>query len=72
MDNEENNNTEKTHIELNVFIKNLGLAATGGQAKTLIRSGAVLLNGSIETRNKKKLYNKDVVEIEGKKYVVKI
>lgn len=58
-------------IELNVFIKKLGLAATGGQAKILIRSGNVLLNGTPETRNKKKLFDKDVVEIDGKKYVVK-
>ncbi len=66
------NTTDKPHIELNVFIKRLGLAATGGQAKMLIRSGTVLLNGTPETRNKKKLFDKDVVEIEGKKYVVKI
>jgi len=62
----------KAYIELNVFIKLQGLAATGGQAKFLIRNGTVLLNGVSETRNKKKLYNKDVVEIDGKKYVVKI
>jgi len=69
------NNTSKDqdkHIELNTFLKLQGLAATGGQAKIIIRSGAVFLNGTSETRNKKKLYNKDIVEYEGKKYVVKI
>ncbi len=60
------------HIELNVFIKKIGLASTGGQAKTLIRSGVVLLNGTSETRNKKKLFTNDVVEVEGKKYLVKL
>jgi len=69
--NEKNINPEKC-IELNVFIKKLGLAATGGQAKMLIRSGNVILNGTSETRNKKKLFNNDIVEIEGKKYTVKI
>jgi ribosome-associated protein len=69
---EENNTIDKPHIELNVFIKKLGLAATGGQAKILIRSGTILLNGTPETRNKKKLYDKNVIEVEGKKYVVKV
>jgi ribosome-associated protein len=62
----------KEYIELNVFVKLQGLAATGGQAKLLIRSGSIILNGTPETRNKKKLYNKDVIEIDGKKYVVKL
>jgi len=60
------------YIELNVFIKLQGLAATGGQAKILIRSGAIFLNGTSETRNKKKVYNGDIVEYEGKKYIVKV
>jgi ribosome-associated protein len=75
-ENKENKNKSNDkhdkYIELNVFIKKHGLAATGGQAKIIIRSGNVLLNGTSETRNKKKLYNNDVIEYEGKKYVVKI
>ena len=67
-----NSSQENKYIELNTFMKLFGLAATGGQAKILIRSGAVLLNGLQETRNKKKLYDNDVVEYEGKKYIVKV
>jgi ribosome-associated protein len=67
-----NKDANPNFIELNVFLKINGLAPTGGQAKTLIRSGAVLLNGTSETRNKKKLYDNDIVEIIGKKYVVKV
>lgn len=77
--NNTNNNTKTDknikndkYIELNVFIKKMGLASTGGQAKTLIRSEKIMLNGIIETRNKKKLYDKDIVEYENKKYQVKI
>jgi len=72
--NETDNNTaiKGPHIELNVFIKKLGLASSGGQAKNIIRSGSVLVNGTVETRNKKKLHDKDIVEIEGKKYTVDI
>jgi ribosome-associated protein len=62
----------KPYIELNTFIKLQGLVSTGGQAKTLIRNGNVILNGTPETRNKKKLYDTDIVEIDGKKYTVKI
>ena len=57
-------------IELNAFLKKIGLAATGGQAKLLIRSGAVKVNSQIETRNKKKLNDGDVIEVNGKKYDV--
>ncbi len=58
------------YIELNAFLKKLGLAATGGQAKMIIRAENVKVNGEVETRNKKKLRQNDVVEYNGKKYVV--
>ena len=57
-------------IELNIFVKLKGLATTGGQAKVLIRSGAVLVNGAAETRNKRKLFEGDKVEVEGKVFIV--
>jgi ribosome-associated protein len=60
------------YIELNAFVKLKGLATTGGQAKLLIRSGAVLVNGSVETRNKKKLRRGDSVETQGKKWKVEM
>jgi len=62
----------KEYIELNAFIKKINLATTGGQAKNLIRSGEIKLNGTIETRNRKKLHPNDIVEYARKKYVVKI
>jgi ribosome-associated protein len=55
---------------LNTFLKIKGLATTGGQAKLVIRSGVVKVNGEIETRNKKQLASGDVVEIDEKKFVV--
>ena len=57
-------------IELNTFIKLKGFAATGGQAKLLIRSGVVIVNGVVETRNKKKLVVHDKIEVNGKVFVV--
>lgn len=63
---------DKDYIELNAFVKIKGFATTGGQAKLLIRSGAVKVNGEVETRNKKKLLEGDIVEYEGNKYAVSL
>lgn len=57
-------------VELNTFVKLKNLATTGGQAKVLIRSGAVLVNGTVETRNKRKLLAGDKVSVAGKVFVV--
>lgn len=61
----------REYLELNAYIKKLNLATSGGQAKVLIRSGNILLNNVSETRNRKKVYPGDIIEYEGKKYVVK-
>lgn len=58
------------YIELNTFLKIHCLAGTGGQAKLLIRSGAVLVNGAVETRNKRKLHAGDTVSVDGQKFKV--
>ena len=57
-------------MELNAFIKKINLATTGGQAKLLIRSGVVKLNGVVETRNKKQLQKGDLVEVNNQKFIV--
>ncbi len=46
------------------------LVSTGGQAKVLIQSGEVKLNGEVETRRRKKLFANDTVEFQGKSYRV--
>ena len=62
--------TSTKYVELNVFLGKLGIAGTGGQAKSIIRSGEVRVNGEVETRNKRKLHVGNVVECDGKSYVV--
>jgi len=52
-------------ITLGQFVKLAGLAATGGEAKNLVCSGAVLVNGRIETRRGHKLAADDIVEVGG-------
>ena len=48
------------------FIK-LGqaLKAAGAEAKDVIQDGLVKVNGEVDTRRGKKLYNGDVVEFDG-------
>ena len=58
------------HIELNTFLRIMGVEGTGGKIKHIIRSGSVKVNGEIETRNKRKLKAGDVVEYLGRKYAV--
>jgi len=50
-------------IQLDQLLKWANIVATGGQAKQLIQSGQVLLNGEIETRRSKKVYRNDVVTV---------
>jgi ribosome-associated protein len=42
-------------IELNVLLKLLGLAPSGGAAKAMVAEGAVMVDGEIETRTRRKL-----------------
>lgn len=55
---------------LDQFLKLQGAVSTGGEAKLLIQSGDVKLNGQIETRRRKKLQIGDVVEFAGRKFEV--
>jgi len=57
-------------IQLDQFLKVLGLVDTGGQAKIVIQGGEVLLNGEVETRRKKKLRQGDVVTFNGETHAV--
>jgi ribosome-associated protein len=47
------------HITLARALKATGLAQTGGQAKNLVRSGAVLVNDAAETQPGRKLFAGD-------------
>ncbi|GAF25765.1 RNA-binding S4 domain-containing protein [Neomoorella thermoacetica] len=47
------------------FLKWNGVAATGGQAKELITSGLVRVNGQVERRRSHELVPGDEVEVKG-------
>jgi ribosome-associated protein len=57
-------------IELDKFLKLAALAATGGEAKQIVKSGLVLVNGQSETRRGRKLRAGDVVEYAGERYEI--
>jgi ribosome-associated protein len=58
------------YIELNNFLKVKGIVSSGGEAKVVIRSERIKVNGAVETRVRKKLRVGDEVEFEGEKLVV--
>ena len=61
---------EQETIKLDQFLKLSDIAGSGGNAKHLIRSGAVKVNGEEETRRGRKLRSGDVVTFDGEDYVI--
>lgn len=57
-------------IKLDQFLKLALVAQTGGEAKILIQSGLVSVNGVLEVRRGRKLVTGDRVTINGTDYVV--
>ena len=52
-------------IKLGQALKLAGLVSNGVDAKIVIQDGEVKLNGEVETRRGKKVYNGDVIEFNG-------
>lgn len=62
--------TNYSTIKLDSFLKFVGVAPTGGQAKLIIQNGKVLVNGTVETRRGRKLVSGDLVTVEGQTFNV--
>ena len=58
------------YIKLDSFLKYAGAVLSGGEAKELIQSGKVLVNGEVCTMRGKKMRPGDEAEIGGKIYRV--
>lgn len=58
-------------IRLDSFLKFKGIAETGGQAKEMVQSGIVKINGEVCTARGKKLRNGDVVSVFSTDYSIK-
>ena len=50
-------------VNLGQALKAANIAGTGGEAKVLIQTGEVRVNGEVETRRGRKLEEGDVVEV---------
>ena len=57
-------------IKLDQFLKMVNIAGSGGQAKIMIMSEDVKVNGAVETQRGKKLRSGDMIEAEGRKFQI--
>lgn len=55
----------KEPVELYKILKFEGLVDSGGQAKTVIADGLVLVNGEVETRKRRKMLSGDIIKFAG-------
>ncbi|AZB71767.1 RNA-binding S4 domain-containing protein [Synechococcus elongatus] len=62
--------TETATIRLDQFLKWMGAAQTGGEAKLYIQDGQVQVNGAVETRRGRQLREGDRVNFAGRVFLV--
>lgn len=58
------------YIKLDQFLKWADLVPTGTEAKMIIFDGQVIVNGEVETRRGKKLRKGDIIEVDGKEFII--
>ncbi len=58
-------------ITLGQFLKFADIIQSGGEAKQFLTSHKVVINGEDDNRRGRKLRPNDVIEIEGKSYLIK-
>lgn len=63
---------ENSTIKLDQFLKFVGAAQTGGEAKLMIQEGEVMVNKLTETRRGRKLVIGDQVAVRGETYTVEL
>jgi ribosome-associated protein len=56
---------EDEFIKLGQLLKKAGMVSSGVEAKVVIQDGEVLVNGEVETRRGKKIYDGDEVTFDG-------
>ncbi len=59
------------HIALDALLKAAGLAGSGGEAKTLIQQGGVVVNGEVDLRRGRKVRAGDVVAVGERRVTVR-
>jgi ribosome-associated protein len=59
-------------VELYKILKFESLVDSGGQAKTVIADGLVLVNGAVETRKRRKILHGDVIRFAGEELKIRL
>ena len=59
------------YIKLGQALKLAGLVGSGVEAKILIQDGLVTVNGEVDTRRGRKLYDGDVISYQGEEVKIK-
>ena len=62
----------KEHVELFKILKFEGIVSSGAEAKDVIASGTVLVNGIIEKQKRKKMVAGDTIELNGEIFRLKL
>jgi ribosome-associated protein len=57
-------------VEMYKILKFEAIVSSGGEAKSVIAEGMVMLNGKVETQKRKKIVSGDVIEFQGKQYKI--
>jgi ribosome-associated protein len=57
----------KEPVELYKILKFEGVVSSGGEAKSIIDNGQVMVNGEVETRRRKKIISGDIIEYMNEK-----
>ena len=59
-------------VELYKILKFEGMASSGGEAKSVIAGGRVIVNGKVETRKRRKIVSGDIIEFAEEKIAIKL
>jgi len=62
----------KQPVELFKILKFEGLVSSGAEAKRLIDDHAVLVNGRVETRRRRKIMHADVIKVGGMELTIHV
>lgn len=64
--------SENKYVTLQQFLKLADFISTGGQAKFFLMENEVIVNGELETRRGRKLYEGDLVVVDQKEFVIHV
>ena len=59
-------------VELYKILKFEGISSSGGAAKSVIAEGKVIVNGTVETRKRRKIVSGDILEFGKDKFRIQL